>query len=151
MRLFTARKDAKRTWPEHYLYLVAVSDACEGAGAQVLDNIVHYATSELRTVLMAKYDARLFDFSFKRKISRISHSLLRLIRGVLLRLGKTSLRTSSRANHASRHKRGLDAARLATFWLLVPMRRRKGMMVPRVAERERQNEGRGKLYLVRTR
>ena len=27
MNLFTSKKDPKRTWPEHYIYLVAVSDA----------------------------------------------------------------------------------------------------------------------------
>ena len=35
---------------------MAVSDACGGADVQVLDNIVHYASSELHTVLMADYD-----------------------------------------------------------------------------------------------
>ena len=62
MKLFTAKKDSKRSWPEHYLYLVAVSDACGGADAQVLDNIVHYASSELHTVLMAKYDGNRVDY-----------------------------------------------------------------------------------------
>ena len=61
MKLFTAKKDPKRSWPEHYLYSVAVSDACGGADAQVLDNIVHYASSELHTVLMAKYDGNRVD------------------------------------------------------------------------------------------
>uniref|UniRef100_A0AAV1VBX8 Integrase catalytic domain-containing protein n=1 Tax=Peronospora matthiolae TaxID=2874970 RepID=A0AAV1VBX8_9STRA len=61
MRLFTAKKDSKRTWPEHYLYLVAVSDACGGADSNVLDNIVRYASAELSTVLMAKYDTSRVD------------------------------------------------------------------------------------------
>ncbi|CAI5720384.1 unnamed protein product [Peronospora effusa] len=52
----------KRSWPEHYLYLVAVSDALGGADAQVLANIVHYASSELHTVLMAKYDGKRVDY-----------------------------------------------------------------------------------------
>uniref|UniRef100_A0AAV1V3T6 CCHC-type domain-containing protein n=1 Tax=Peronospora matthiolae TaxID=2874970 RepID=A0AAV1V3T6_9STRA len=57
MRLFTARKDTKRSWPEHYLYMVAVCDACGGgAEAKVLDNVVHYASADLTTVLMAKYN-----------------------------------------------------------------------------------------------
>ena len=47
MKLFTAKKDMKRSWPEHYLYLVAVSDASGGAKQQVLDNIVRYALPEL--------------------------------------------------------------------------------------------------------
>uniref|UniRef100_A0AAV1UQE0 CCHC-type domain-containing protein n=1 Tax=Peronospora matthiolae TaxID=2874970 RepID=A0AAV1UQE0_9STRA len=61
MRLFTAKKDSKRTWPEHYLYLVAVSDACGGADSNVLDNIVRYASAELSTVLMVKYDTSRAD------------------------------------------------------------------------------------------
>ncbi|KAE9047516.1 hypothetical protein PR002_g990 [Phytophthora rubi] len=41
MQLFTAPKDAKRTWSEHYKYLVAVSEATGGgAGYLVLNNIV---------------------------------------------------------------------------------------------------------------
>ena len=44
MKLFTAKKDLKKAWPEHYLYMMAMSDACNGgAEAQVLDNIVNYA------------------------------------------------------------------------------------------------------------
>ncbi|KAG2978448.1 hypothetical protein PC118_g12279 [Phytophthora cactorum] len=41
MKLFTAPKDAKRTWPEHHMYLVAISEAC-GGGADylVLNNVV---------------------------------------------------------------------------------------------------------------
>ena len=43
MKLFTAKKEIERSCPEHYLYLVAVSDAAGGAEQQVLDNIVRYA------------------------------------------------------------------------------------------------------------
>ena len=47
-----------------YFVLVAVCDACgRGAEAQVLDNIVHYASRELSTVLMAKYNNRRYDYS----------------------------------------------------------------------------------------
>eukprot|EP00644_Phytophthora_capsici_P019022 jgi/Phyca11/50355/gw1.420.4.1 len=55
MKLFTTAKDPKRSWPEHYMYLVAISEAC-GGGADylVLNNIVQYASADLRTVLMAK-------------------------------------------------------------------------------------------------
>ncbi|POM64600.1 LOW QUALITY PROTEIN: Hypothetical protein PHPALM_19848 [Phytophthora palmivora] len=54
MKLFPASKDAKRTWPEHYMYLVAISEAC-GGGADylVLATIVQYASSDRHTVLMA--------------------------------------------------------------------------------------------------
>ncbi|CAI5716841.1 unnamed protein product [Hyaloperonospora brassicae] len=57
MNLFTARKDPKRSWPAHYLHMVAVCDACGGgAEEKVLDNTVHYASADLTTVLMAKYN-----------------------------------------------------------------------------------------------
>ncbi|KAE9208587.1 hypothetical protein PF002_g19359 [Phytophthora fragariae] len=63
MKLFTASKDPKRTWPEHYMYLVATSEAC-GGGADylVLNNIVQYASADLRTVLMAKVDGTRTDY-----------------------------------------------------------------------------------------
>lgn len=70
-QLFTARKDPKRSWPEHYLYLVAVSDACGGADQQVLDNIVHYASTELSTVLVAKYDNSRVDYL--RQAEQLAH------------------------------------------------------------------------------
>ncbi|CCI11395.1 unnamed protein product [Albugo candida] len=62
MKLFKTKKDPNRGCPEHYLYLVAVSDACGGADAQVLEKIVHYASTELRTVQMAKYDGSRPDY-----------------------------------------------------------------------------------------
>ncbi|GMF18948.1 unnamed protein product [Phytophthora fragariaefolia] len=63
MKLLTASKDPKRTWPEHYMYLVAISEAC-GGGADylVLNNIVQYASADLRTVLMAKVDGTRTDY-----------------------------------------------------------------------------------------
>ncbi|CAI5725772.1 unnamed protein product [Peronospora destructor] len=62
MKLFTTKKDDKRSWSEHYLYLVAVSDAAGGAEQQVLDNIVRYASPELSTILMAKYETHRVDY-----------------------------------------------------------------------------------------
>lgn len=56
MNLLTSRKEASRSWPEHFLFLVAMSDACGGAASLVLNNIVQYVCEELRTVQMAKYD-----------------------------------------------------------------------------------------------
>lgn len=55
MTLFA--KDSKRTWPDHDMYLVASSDA-SGGGVDylVLNNIVPYASADLRTVLLAKMD-----------------------------------------------------------------------------------------------
>ncbi|RAW31608.1 hypothetical protein PC110_g12048 [Phytophthora cactorum] len=63
MKLFTAPKDGRPKWPEHYLSLVAVSEAC-GGGVDylVLNNIVQYASADLRTVLMAKVDAARTDY-----------------------------------------------------------------------------------------
>ena len=62
MKLFTTKKENKRSWPEHYLYLVTVSDAAGGAEQQVLDSIVRYASPELSTILMAKYDTHHMDY-----------------------------------------------------------------------------------------
>ncbi|DBA02829.1 TPA: hypothetical protein N0F65_006619 [Lagenidium giganteum] len=58
IKLFTARKDAKRSWREHLLYLVAVGEAAGTSDELILDNIVQYASPELKSVLRAKYDAR---------------------------------------------------------------------------------------------
>ncbi|DBA05119.1 TPA: hypothetical protein N0F65_000807, partial [Lagenidium giganteum] len=61
MKLMTARKDHRRTWHEHLLYLVAVGEAAGTGDELVLANIVHYASPELKTILMAKYDTRRSD------------------------------------------------------------------------------------------
>ena len=34
-KLFMQKKDSKSTWAEHFLYMVAVSDACGGADSLV--------------------------------------------------------------------------------------------------------------------
>eukprot|EP00644_Phytophthora_capsici_P017110 jgi/Phyca11/46259/gw1.96.28.1 len=54
MKIFTAPKSAKRSWTEHYLYLVAVSEACGGAENLVLDNIVHYAEPGMRVSMLRR-------------------------------------------------------------------------------------------------
>ncbi|GAB9476474.1 unnamed protein product [Globisporangium polare] len=61
-KLLTAKKNPKRSWPEHFLYLVAVSDATAGAETPVLENIVQYASLELRHVTVAKYDHNRIDY-----------------------------------------------------------------------------------------
>ncbi|KAG3117026.1 hypothetical protein PI125_g4153 [Phytophthora idaei] len=63
MKLFTAANDTRRSWPQHYMYLVAISEA-SGGGTDylVLNNIVQYASVELKTVLMAKIDANRTDY-----------------------------------------------------------------------------------------
>uniref|UniRef100_H3GBI0 CCHC-type domain-containing protein n=1 Tax=Phytophthora ramorum TaxID=164328 RepID=H3GBI0_PHYRM len=63
MKMFTASKDTKRPWPEHYMYLVAVSEARRTSVEYLaLNNIVPYASTELRTVLMAKVDQSRTDY-----------------------------------------------------------------------------------------
>ena len=62
MKLFMQKKDSKRTWAEHYLYMVAVSDESGGADSLVLDNIVHHASPELMNVMRAKYDPTRVDY-----------------------------------------------------------------------------------------
>ena len=44
------------------MYLVAVSDATGGAEEMVLENIVQYASTDLRHVLMAKHDNNRMDY-----------------------------------------------------------------------------------------
>ena len=61
MKLLTSKKDPRKSWPEHYLYSVGVSD-CECAESLVLENVVQYTSSELRTVMMAKYDHTRTDY-----------------------------------------------------------------------------------------
>ncbi|KAG2988876.1 hypothetical protein PC123_g23097 [Phytophthora cactorum] len=40
-QLFSAAKEYKRRWPEHYMYLVAISESCGGsADYPVLNNII---------------------------------------------------------------------------------------------------------------
>lgn len=41
INLFTTPKSSKRSWMEHYLYLVAVSKACGGGDNLVQDNTMH--------------------------------------------------------------------------------------------------------------
>ncbi|KAG2780862.1 hypothetical protein PC129_g16665 [Phytophthora cactorum] len=59
----TAPKDGRPNWSEHYMYLVAMSDAC-GGGANYWDltNIVQYAPTDLRITLMSKVDATRTDY-----------------------------------------------------------------------------------------
>ena len=61
-KFLTSKKDPKRSWPEHYLYFVAVSESCGGTRSLVLYNVVHYASSELRTAFMDKYEHPRTDY-----------------------------------------------------------------------------------------
>ena len=56
MKLFTATKSSQRNWTKRFLYITAVSDACEGADNLVLGNIVHYAEPTMRTTMLSRLD-----------------------------------------------------------------------------------------------
>lgn len=63
MDLFTRPKDPRNSWIEHLLYLNAVSGASDGNyDFLVLNNIVQYASQEMRVVLMDKVDHKRTDY-----------------------------------------------------------------------------------------
>ena len=63
MKIFTAPKYSKRSWTEHCLYLVVVSEACGGADNLVQDNIVHYADPSMKKVsMLAKLNLTRIDY-----------------------------------------------------------------------------------------
>ena len=53
MKLFTGAKSSQRNLMEHFLYLTAVIDACEGVDSLMLGNIVHYADPAMRTTTLS--------------------------------------------------------------------------------------------------
>ena len=62
MKIFTAPESSKRSWTEHYLYLVAVSETCGGADNLVQDNIVHYADPSMRVSMLARLNLTWIDY-----------------------------------------------------------------------------------------
>ena len=62
MKIFTSPKSFKRSWMEHYMYLVAVSDACGGTDNLVQDNILHYADPSLRVSMLARLNLTRIDY-----------------------------------------------------------------------------------------
>nr|CCA24799.1 hypothetical protein PITG_16835 [Albugo laibachii Nc14] len=62
MKLFTTPKALHRSWTDHFLYLTAVSDACEGADNLVLKNIVHYADPSARMMMLSRLDIHRMDY-----------------------------------------------------------------------------------------
>uniref|UniRef100_M4BE69 CCHC-type domain-containing protein n=1 Tax=Hyaloperonospora arabidopsidis (strain Emoy2) TaxID=559515 RepID=M4BE69_HYAAE len=62
MKLFKQNKEARRTVAEHFLYMVAVSDARGGVDSLVLDNIVHHSSPELMNVMRANYESKRTDY-----------------------------------------------------------------------------------------
>ncbi|DAZ99928.1 TPA: hypothetical protein N0F65_008735 [Lagenidium giganteum] len=61
MRLLSQRKDARGSWPEHLLYLVAMGSAANLSDDMIVESAVLHVSPELKNVLMAKYDARRLD------------------------------------------------------------------------------------------
>ncbi|DAZ97994.1 TPA: hypothetical protein N0F65_005152 [Lagenidium giganteum] len=57
-----SRKDSKRNWNEHYVFLMALSKDVQNAHQLVLENLVHYAAPEIETLMMAKYDPWTVDW-----------------------------------------------------------------------------------------
>ncbi|OWZ07794.1 hypothetical protein PHMEG_00019774 [Phytophthora megakarya] len=52
---YVMEKMLETTWQEHYMYVVAMSEATgRGSDYLVLNSVVQYASSDLRTVLMVK-------------------------------------------------------------------------------------------------
>ena len=49
------KKDSKRAWAEHYLYMVTVSGERGGADSIDMDNIVHHALPDLMNVMRVKF------------------------------------------------------------------------------------------------
>ncbi|POM58937.1 Mitochondrial Carrier (MC) Family [Phytophthora palmivora] len=62
MKMFTAQKNAKRSWTEHCLYLVAISEACRRADNLVLDNIVHYADPAMCVSMLSRLKLNRTDY-----------------------------------------------------------------------------------------
>ncbi|OWZ00573.1 hypothetical protein PHMEG_00028205, partial [Phytophthora megakarya] len=62
MDLLVEPKSSKRSWPEHYMYLLAVLDACGTlSDYMVVGSIVQYAVPSMKLVLMAKVDGTRMD------------------------------------------------------------------------------------------
>ena len=74
-----AKKDARLTWAEHFLYMVAVSEARGGADSLVLDNIVHHASPELMNVMRSKYESTRVDYL--RHAEELAHFALSIEHG----------------------------------------------------------------------
>ena len=56
-RLFTVRKDPKKSWGQHHLYLLAASEACGGRPDLVLENVAYHAATDpdLRILIRSRY------------------------------------------------------------------------------------------------
>ncbi|ETI33971.1 hypothetical protein F443_19412 [Phytophthora nicotianae P1569] len=71
MKMFTAPRSAKRSWIEHYLYLVAVSESCGDADNLVLDNIVYNADPAMRVSMFSRLN--LARTNYLRQAEQLAH------------------------------------------------------------------------------
>ena len=62
MKIFTVLKNSKRRCTEHYLFFVAVSEACGGSDNLVQDNILHYADPSMRVSVLARLYLTRIDY-----------------------------------------------------------------------------------------
>lgn len=61
IKLFSERKDRRRSWNDHLLYLKALSEATKGGDELILENIVKHAAPESKALIMGQYDPRRMD------------------------------------------------------------------------------------------
>uniref|UniRef100_A0AAV1T8V5 Uncharacterized protein n=1 Tax=Peronospora matthiolae TaxID=2874970 RepID=A0AAV1T8V5_9STRA len=113
MKVFTAKKESKRSWPEHYLYLFAVSDAANSAEQQVLDDIVRYASSELSIHSWRSTRRTASTTSCTRKGSLTARKQSRLILDQEDRSGRRSTRTWTSPCRAGKHALATGVVRSA--------------------------------------
>ena len=62
MNTSTSPKSSKKCYTEHYLYLVAVSEACGVANKLVTYIIVHYANLSMRVLMLKRLSLMLIYF-----------------------------------------------------------------------------------------
>ena len=74
VRMFKTPRASHRSWMKLFLYLAAVSDVCGGADTLVLDNIVHYENSYMRSTMLSRLDIYRATSYAKLKSWRNSHS-----------------------------------------------------------------------------
>ncbi|CAI5733591.1 unnamed protein product [Hyaloperonospora brassicae] len=56
MTLSAQRKESKRTWPDHFLYVAAIGGARDSADTLVVNEIVNHASAYIEIVIKAKCD-----------------------------------------------------------------------------------------------
>ena len=118
MQIFTAPKSSKRSWTEHYLYLVAVSEACGGADNLVQDNIVHYADPSMRVSMLARLNLTRIDYLRQaEELAHFSQSTEIELHGKII--GKDVVNTvdnGRRSNHKTRTHNRKDRRDMRTCY-----------------------------------